>query len=112
MKRILSVCALVSLLLAIAALSGCNETEYDFYSTISGTVYDAATGSTVQNASVVLTPSGSTQTTGEDGTFLFENLDPGQYTVTIQKEGYYVERKNVSALTGEDIQTDIFLREI
>ena len=50
--------------------------------------------------------------TGEDGTFVFEELDPGQYTLSVQKEGYYVDRKSVTAISGETVQTDILLRKI
>ena len=50
--------------------------------------------------------------TDEDGTFVFDELDPGQYTLSVQKEGYYVDRKSVTAISGETVQTDILLRKI
>lgn len=75
-------------------------------------MYDAETGNPLSNASVTLMPSNRTMQTGEDGTFTFEQLDPGQYTISVQKEGYYVDRKSITAISGETIQTDILLHEI
>lgn len=113
-SRIFARLATMSLiLLAAVCVTGCDdEVKYDFFSTIRGTVYDAETGNPLSNASVTLMPSNRTMQTGEDGTFTFEQLDPGQYTISVQKEGYYVDRKSITAISGETIQTDILLHEI
>ena len=106
--------AVVSLmLLAALCVTGCgDEVSYDVFSTIRGAVYDASTGEPLPNAAVTLMPSNRTLQTGWDGTFAFEELDPGQYTLSVQKEGYYVDRKSVTAISGETVQTDILLRKI
>lgn len=58
---------------------------------IAGTVTDA-TGAAVQNASVTVTgqtlPSPRTATTGDEGTFSFDNLIPGVYTVRVEMTGF------------------------
>lgn len=45
----------------------------------------------ISGASVVLTDSSSedtTKTTGDDGAAVFDNVDPGTYTLTVSKSGY------------------------
>lgn len=53
--RIIFVRALrIVLLMSVFAFASCQETGYDFYSAIAGTVYDSSTGEPLENASVVL----------------------------------------------------------
>lgn len=105
--------AVLLTLFGCLCVTGCgDEVSYDFFSTIRGAVYDASTGEPLPNAAVTLMPSSRTLQTGGDGTFAFEELDPGQYTLSVQKEGYYVDRKSVTAISGETVQTDILLRKI
>lgn len=112
-KILVRLAALSLALLACFYVTGCDdEISYDFFATIHGAVYDASTGEPLSNAAVVLNPTNRTLQTDEDGTFLFEELDPGQYTLLVQKEGYYVDRKSVTAISGETVQTDILLRKI
>src|ERR1044071_1134022 len=58
---------------------------------ITGTVTDA-TGAAVQNASVTVTgqtlPTPRTATTSDEGTFTFESLIPGVYTVRVEMTGF------------------------
>ncbi len=91
---------------------GCEETEYTFYSSIEGIVYDSSTGESIDKASVALSPSGKTVMTSADGSFVFDNLDPVQYTILVQKDGYYADRKMVTAITGETVNVDIALKKI
>ncbi len=103
----------LTMLVAIFYVNGCsNESDFDFFSTIHGAVYDAGTSEPLPNAAVTLMPSSSTVQTGSEGTFVFKDLDPGQYTLSVQKEGYYVDRKSVTAISGETVQADILLRKI
>ncbi len=77
------------------------------FATIYGVVIDHSTGDPISNASVVLSPSGKTKTTGTDGHYEFNDLDPQQYTVTVQKTGYQTNRKTVTAVIGEDAEANI-----
>lgn len=88
------------------------DDDYEVYATLRGTVTDYATGAPLANASVVLSPSGLTQQTGEDGSFLFEELDAEQYTVTVQKNGYQANRKTITAVSGEEMEINIQLTVI
>ncbi len=97
---------------SISLFTGCDEVEYTFYSSITGTVYDFSTGEVLEKVSVVLSPSNKTEFTNTDGAFSFVDLDPAQYTLTFQKEGYYTERKSVTAITGEKTHLEITLKKI
>lgn len=111
--RIIFVRALrIVLLMSVFAFASCQEAGYDFYSAIAGAVYDSSTGEPLENASIVLNPTNMTLQTGQDGSFIFDSLDAGQYTLSVQKEGYRVDRKTVTAISGETVTTDILLRKI
>lgn len=55
---------------------------------LSGQVVDAATQESVAGADIALHGEGKETTTDEDGSFSFEELEPGTYTVSATAEGY------------------------
>ena len=91
----------------LVCFGSCNKPEYYTYATLYGVVNDFETAEPIVGASVVLSPGGKTQTTGADGQFEFEDLDPQQYTVTVQKSGYQTNRKTVTAVVGERTEANI-----
>jgi len=93
-------------------MSGCSKKEQDMFATLYGVVSDSATGELISGASVVLSPGGKTKTTGTDGRFEFNDLDPAQYTITVQKTGYSTNRKTVTAVVNESIEANIPLTKI
>ncbi|MCL2073861.1 MAG: carboxypeptidase-like regulatory domain-containing protein [Marinilabiliaceae bacterium] len=96
--------------LICCALTFVNCSKKDFnnqYATIYGVVSDNNTGELISVASVVLSPGGKTKTTGTDGRYEFNDLDPAQYTVTVQKSGYQTNRKTVTAVIGERTEVNI-----
>jgi hypothetical protein len=63
---------------------------------IGGTVVDASNGLPLPHTPIALAPVARrdemhTILTGEDGRFLFDNLNPGKYTLTAQRKGYLTE---------------------
>ena len=83
MKRLV----LIALLLISAIIwFGCDKEEQ--YGTITGVVTDAATGEPIDNANVKLNPRGETTLTGNDGSFQFNDMTEGQYSLSISKIGY------------------------
>ena len=91
---------------------GCSGDDGEIYTTIYGVISDYETGEPLENASVVLSPSGLTKQTGADGVYCFENLDMPQYTITAQKAGYQANRKVVTAVCGEHMEINIQLTQI
>ena len=109
MKRL----ALSILFSAISLLlSGCGTYEYDFYGNISGTVTDYEDNSPLEGASVLLMPGSKSATTSSDGTFMFEDIASGKYTISAQKSGYQSDRKTVEISSGEDVSTAVSLKRI
>ena len=103
----------LGVLVSLLFLNSCkNDYTLDVYGTISGQVTDFATGNPLASAQVTLVPGSNTVQTTADGVFFFSGLDEGQYTVSVQKEGYQSNRKNVNVLSGESTSVVITLTEI
>lgn len=110
-----SVCAPLGILcFAISLLcTGCSDDDYEIYTSIYGVISDYETGEPIENANVVITPSGQVKQTGTDGVYSFENLDAQQqYTITVQRAGYQTNRKLVVAVSGERMEINISLTQI
>jgi len=86
--------------------------DYEIFAKIQGTVTDYQTGTPLENASVILSPSGLSQQTDANGIYQFGELDAQQYTITVQKSGYQPNRKTITAISGETQQVDIQLTVI
>lgn len=99
------------LALALFLFAACTPTTFDTFATISGTVVDYSTGSPIQNVTITLNPSGKNTFTGSDGFFQFNDLDPQQYKLTAQKEGYESNSKSVNPSAGETVIVAIDLRK-
>jgi len=98
---------LLSCVFLLGIFGSCTKDEISMYSTLYGVISDHETGEPIPNASIVLSPGGKTQTSGTDGRFEFQNLDPMQYTVTVQKVGYQTNRKTVTAVAAEKTEANI-----
>jgi len=97
---------IVFLLLSSAMLmmlnSSCKEKDPpNMYGKIHGVVIDKETGESIALAKVTLSPGGNNQITGTDGRFEFINLDPMQYTITVDVAGYKPDLKTVTVLVDE-----------
>ena len=79
----------------------CESVTYDAFSGISGEVIDDDTQALIDGAQVNLSPTGKSITTGSTGQFEFQELDPGQYNVTVQKAGFTSNRRTVMIFAGE-----------
>ena len=66
----------------------------------------------MQGVSVTLAPSGVSRTTGSDGYFEFLDLEPQQYEIQAQKDGYISNNKSVSVVVGYTASGDIQLAPI
>ncbi len=99
--------------LVIAGLSSCSEEpDINLYSTLHGIVTDDASGEAIPAATVTLSPSGKTQTTGTDGRYQFSEIEALQYTVTVQKPGYATNRKMVTVESGVYTEANVSLHSL
>ena len=96
----------------LCAVSCGGKDVFDIYGSISGKVTDVSTGEPLNAAQVTLVPGANTIQTSSDGTFVFSGLEEGQYTVSVQKDGYQANRKNVTVVSGEASEVIVTLTEI
>lgn len=100
-------------LLLLCGLNSCSKNEdFEVFSTLHGIVVDDASGECIPGATITLSPGGRTQTSGSDGRYQFSNVDPMQYTVTVQKPGYNTNRKMVTVIAGEATEANVTLHKI
>ena len=110
MKKLLRSLGLVTVLLSLVSCGG-NDT-LDIYGIISGKVTDVSTGEPLNAAQVTLIPGANTIQTSENGEFSFSGLNEGQYTISVQKDGYQSNRKDVTVVSGESTEIVITLKVI
>lgn len=94
MKKILSG------LLALSLLWSCSEAVVDTFGNIGGTVSDAQTNAPLSGVTVVLSPTGYSQVTRDNGSFQFDNLDVQEYTLTFTRVGYEPTQHKVTVKPG------------
>ena len=76
---------------------------------ISGFVRDSDSGSALKNANVSLSPGEKSITTGTDGSYKFDDLEVGDYTVSVVCSGYKSNSKTFSVVAGGVTSGDIQL---
>lgn len=85
----------------------CKPTVYDTFGEIYGTVCTNDTNEPIEGALVTLSPGAKTYMTLTDGSFVFEELDIVQYTLTVQKDGYSTNRKSIMPVAGQSVEAVI-----
>lgn len=85
----------------------CSDDDPGIFATLNGSVTDYETGEPIENAMVTLSLSSYTQKTDAAGCFCFSKLEPQSYTIIVQKTGYRPNRKNVTAVSGEEMEVNI-----
>ena len=75
---------------------------------IVGTVYDS-NNNPLQGVAMTLTPLGKTTTTGQNGTYSFNDIDAGSYRVQARKSGYQEDTKSVNVSVGGNATLDFHL---
>ncbi len=97
---------------------GCSSDldEYgDYYGDntgIIGSVSDSKTGEPVATVNVTLSPDGHSAVTGSDGSFSFNNLYYGEYTVTLKKEGYKSTSETFYVQSGQQTPAHMLIERI
>lgn len=94
---------------AMLSFVSCAKDEVELTGDIFGRISDSKNGEPVSSVTVTLTPGGKSTITGTDGTFLFSNVTPGQYSLQAQKEGYNTNYKQIAIVTGETAYGDMAL---
>src|SRR5438552_2012748 len=95
----------------VASFSAFAQDQSSARGNLSGLVYDS-TKALVPGAQVTITgPIGSlTQTTTEEGSFLFSTLIPGMYSIKVQKSGFKVANiKSAEVLINKTTSVEVIL---
>jgi uncharacterized protein (TIGR02145 family) len=79
---------IITLSIICFSLFGCTTDNIILHGDIKGLVSSASTGSPIISATLVLNPSQDVFITEFDGKYLFRNIVPGNYDVTVSKSGY------------------------
>lgn len=104
--RSLSLLFSVLCMMSMLLLAGCAKDEVALTGNIYGRITDAHTGEPVRAATVTLMPGGISTTTGGEGYFEFNELEPGQYTLQISKSGYQTDAKQITIVAGQTASGD------
>lgn len=114
MKKIYIGAALVAVVaLASMVWYGCTKQEEELTGTIYGTVSDYATTQPIGGVNVILHPSGEASLTGNDGTFEFNDLKAGNYSLSFSKAEYadldddYI----IELEAGKKVKRDVQMRK-
>lgn len=110
MKKLISITSMI--IIAIAMLwHGCTRPEET--GGIYGTITDFETGEPVKNANVTLRPSGETTLTGSDGTYMFQDLKKGDYSLSLKLAGYedLDDQYVIHLETGKNVRRDVQMKK-
>ena len=81
----------LSIIILLFVSNGCQR-----FATIHGTIRDSETDKLLEGVSVEIRPNGEKKTTESDGRYMFNELDPDQYTITVSKTGYKTTYETVT----------------
>jgi hypothetical protein len=109
-ERSLVALALGLCICLVAMLTGAPVSAQSTFGSLSGTVTDSS-GSAIPDAQVVLTnlatSASQTLTTGGDGLYNFVNLNPGDYRLDVQKDGFkHFRREPVTIQVQQSFRID------
>jgi hypothetical protein len=76
---------------------------------LSGYVWDAATETTIADIEVRIAGHDLKATTNEEGYFSFETLEPGEYTIVVEHDGYE-EYEQVVTVGDEPVRLNVLLQ--
>lgn len=89
-----------------------DEIINDVSGSIVGTVADMTTGEPVPTVNIVMEPGGESALTGNDGNYMFTDLEAGIYTLTLTKEGYTPTSKTLEVKSGEQTNGYVLISRI
>lgn len=99
----------VYLLPLILCLVSCVANEEATTGSLYGTIKDSENGDLLKGCLVVISPTGKSITTGDDGSFSFDNLAAGVFSIDVSKNDYESAKKEVTIVAGERSNADMQL---
>ncbi len=99
----------IYLLLSISCLTSCVAVEEATTGSLHGTIKDSENGNLLKGCLVVISPTGKSITTGDDGSFSFDNLAAGVFSIDVSKNDYEPAKKEVTIVAGQPNKADMQL---
>src|SRR3989339_1123342 len=113
MKKKIGFLSVMVLLAGLLIYTACKKKEdVPLVGNIEGIVTNSQTSQPIQGAVVNLSPLNSSTGTGADGKYNYKDLDPKEYTIQVQKDGFVTNTKTVTVIAGQTIRGDITLSPI
>lgn len=100
---------LLFLFCVLGLFSSCASDIVELAGSVSGVVSDKITQKPIEGCIVSLSPSNNSVSTTAGGTYAFQDLVEGSYTLTFEKEGYDVQSKEVEVVANTDKKINVFL---
>lgn len=76
---------------------------------VDGMISDAVTLQPVAGANISINPGNFSSITGNDGKYVFNDLEPGEYTLQVTKDSYQSNSKSITVIAGRSSKSDISL---
>lgn len=110
MKKLISITSMIFVAIAMLCY-GCTRPEET--GSVYGTITDFETGEPIKNANVTLRPSGETTLTGSDGTYMFQDLKKGDYSLSLKLAGYedLDDQYVIHLETGKNVRRDVQMKK-
>ena len=91
-------------------LCACAKDIVELTGTIAGIVKDYDSGDLIANCQVSLSPGGKSTFTDIDGSFAFDGIDPGTYTLAFARNGFENETREIEVISGQEVRANVALR--
>jgi uncharacterized protein (TIGR02145 family) len=111
MKRLASLCCMI-LLLSFSFSCKDNPTDSEKTGIIIGKVTDSNKGSSISSANISTDPVTNTVTTNSTGDYEISGVNPGSYSVSASKTGYFTNSVEISVTAGNTTTADIALSSV
>lgn len=96
-------------LLCAVCMAACSEDEVPAFADLCGVITDAQTGTSIPGAEVIVQQNNYSQHTDGSGYYIFRDLEPGTYNITIEASGYKTVKRRVTIYAAVENRCDISL---
>ena len=103
MKRLL-------LVVCVLMVSACAKDIVKLSGDIKGLVRDYDNSRLIANCEITITPGGYSTVTNSNGVWMYSDLEPGEYTITYRKAGYYDDSRKAEIIAGQETNVDVLLK--
>lgn len=77
---------------------------------ISGVIKDYSSGTLIANCMVTISPGGKSMTSSTAGTYMFNDLSVGEYSLSFTKAGYEDDKITTTVIAGKTTTADVLLK--